>query len=55
MQWHLWVVLDFLDPKPFDQWSHTGYVCKSMYNRILIDNFTNRTSSNVQTKIKLKP
>ena len=45
------------DPRPFDQWLHSVamFVKQSIYDRILIDYTTNRTSKNVKTKIKLKP
>ena len=49
-------MLGFSGPKTF--WSlfiQGMFVKQSMYNRILIDYTTNCTSTNVQTKIKLKP
>ena len=46
----------FLGPKTFLSVVTQGmFVKQSMYNRILIDYITNCTSTNVQTKIKLKP
>ena len=50
------LLLGFSGPKTF--WSVVTqgmFVKQSMYNRILIDYITNCTSTNVQTKIKLKP
>ena len=49
-------MLGFSGPKTF--WSVVTqgmFVKQSIYNRILIDYTTNCTSTNVQTKIKLKP
>ena len=53
---HKQSLLGFSGPKTF--WSmvtQAMFVKQSMYNRILIDYTTNCTSTNAQTKTKLKP
>ena len=49
-------MLGFSGPKTFGSVVTQGmFVKQSMHNRVLIDYVTNCTTTNVQTKIKLKP